>query len=95
MLYALNHRVFDKPLISDVFRVGYVFHRNDVDGLQMGTVDIKKIANFGMRHLPQCSYGHVRVCVLCLYAFYSKLHHTITLKFKMLEESRCLMLPGP
>jgi hypothetical protein len=44
MLYALNHRVFDKPLISDVFRVSYVFHRNDVDGLQMGTVDIKWIS---------------------------------------------------
>ena len=43
MLYALNHRVFDKPLISDVFRVSYVIQRNDVDRLQTMTVDIKRI----------------------------------------------------
>ena len=60
--------------MSDVLEVSYVFHRNDVGRLQTVTVDIKrelyllnkiwvlkKIINFGMRHLPhlpQCSYGH-------------------------------------
>ena len=43
MLYALTHRVFDKPLISDVFGVSYVIQRNDVDRLQTMTVDIKRI----------------------------------------------------
>ena len=40
MMYALKHKLFDKPVWC---LMSYVFHRNDVGWLQIVTVDIKRI----------------------------------------------------